>query len=63
MALKKAPSVKAVKTSSPKMALKKASAAASPVYVHKQEMFHGFPTSESLTSNAGVYDGRREYSE
>ena len=63
LALKKAPSVQAVKTSSPKMALKKASAAASPVYVHKQEMFHGFPTSESLTSNAGVYDGRREYSE
>lgn len=64
MALKKAPSVKAVKTSSPKMALKKASAeASSPVYVHKQQMFHGFPTSESLTSDAGVYDGRREYSE
>ena len=68
-AIKEASPEKAVKTASPKTAvkkslsvkaLKKASAKASaPVDVNKPRLFHGFPTEESLTSDRGVYDGRR----
>jgi hypothetical protein len=61
-AIKESSPEKAVKESSPELAVKKSSSkkASSQAHGNKKSIFDGFPTSESLTSDRGVYDGRRE---
>jgi hypothetical protein len=54
-AVKKHSKEKVVKQSSPKQSSSRAHG--------NKKTFHNFPTSESLTSDIGVYDGRRSHSE